>query len=216
MKGIYLTFIYFSDVLIARAIDRIACHNNLFLLQINLWVVCLQPGKSQNQVLLFQTGYCKQDLLQVGSILKYYVYHLRYLSSLILGAIHIVHQYQFGESVSVKAILFYKALINKKFCSSRVDQCMYGEGLRYISSFKKDNEIQRSSVGIKSIDSRLQEKFLFLSRAVRSGSPIVSGWIYKCVREITITVFIFFYSQYSKLIYQQLGHIICQSLYTKS
>jgi len=92
----------------------------------------------------------------VGSILKYYIYYLRYLSSLILDAIHIVHWYQFGEPVSVKAMVFYKALINENSYSSRVDQCMYGEGLRYISSFKKDSEIQGSSVGIKNIDSRVQ------------------------------------------------------------
>jgi len=77
----------------------------------------------------------------VGSILEYYIYHLRYLFSLILDAIHVIHWYWSGELASVETVLLYKALINENPYTSRVNQCIHRKGLRYISGFKGDREV---------------------------------------------------------------------------
>ena len=120
-----LMFAYLLDLLTARAVDRATHHDNFSLLPINLGVMSLQPGKSKNQVLLIQTGYYEQGLLQVDLILEYYVYYFRYLSHFIWDAIDIVHRYRLREPMSIETMLLHKTWTNKNSNSSRVDQSMH-------------------------------------------------------------------------------------------
>lgn len=52
-------------------------------------------------------------------------------------------------------MFFNKALVNKNTSGSEVDESLYKEGLRDISSFQRDKKIEKSSVSIKDTDIRI-------------------------------------------------------------
>jgi len=74
-------------------------------------------------------------------VLEHHIYHLWYLAILIWNTVDIIHRYGLWELADVKIMLLYKNSIDENSSSSRVNQCMYREQFKSVSSLKKDEEI---------------------------------------------------------------------------
>jgi len=68
-------------------------HLYFFSLPIDLQVVVLEPGISEDHALLSKAGDSKEYPLRVGFVIEDYIHHFRDLTCLIGGAVHIVHWY---------------------------------------------------------------------------------------------------------------------------
>jgi len=60
-------------------------------LPIDLWVVVLEPGITEDHVLPSEAGNSEERPFGVGFLMENHVYHFRDLTCLVRGAVHIVH-----------------------------------------------------------------------------------------------------------------------------
>jgi len=60
-------------------------------LLIDLWVVVLEPGITEDRVLPSKAGDSEEHPFRVGFVMENHVYHFRDLTCLVGGAIYIVH-----------------------------------------------------------------------------------------------------------------------------
>jgi len=70
---------------------RASVHLHFSGLPIDLWVVVLEPGITEDHVLPSETGDSKKHPFRVGFVMENYVYYFGDLTCLIGGAIYIVH-----------------------------------------------------------------------------------------------------------------------------
>ena len=89
-------------------------------LPIDLRVVVLEPGITEDHVLPSEAGDSEEHPFRVGFVMENHVYHLRDLTCLVGGAIHIVHQYGARDAPGVNAFRSDKVLIYEVACSSGV------------------------------------------------------------------------------------------------
>jgi len=91
-------------------------------LPIDLWVVVLEPGVTEDHVLPSEAGDSEERPFGVGFVIKNHLYHFRDLTCLIGGAIHIVHRYGAKDAPGVNAFHLDEVLIYEVACSSRVQK----------------------------------------------------------------------------------------------
>jgi len=90
-------------------------------LPIDLWVVVLEPGVTENHVLPSEAGDSEKRPFGVGFVTENHVYHFRDLTCLIGGAVHI-HQYGARDALGVNAFCPDEVLIYEVVCSSGVQK----------------------------------------------------------------------------------------------
>jgi len=95
-------------------------------LPIDLQVVVLEPGISEDHVLPSEAGDSKEHPFGVGFVMEDYVYHFRDLTCLIGGAVHVVYRYEARDAPGVNTFHMDEVLIYKVACSSGVQKRLDG------------------------------------------------------------------------------------------
>ena len=91
-------------------------------LLIDLWVVVLEPGITEDRVLPSKAGNSEEHPFRVGFVMENHVYHFRDLTCLVGGAIYIVHWYGVRNALGVNAFRLNEVSIYEVACSSRVQK----------------------------------------------------------------------------------------------
>jgi len=121
-------------------------------LPIDLWVVVLEPGITEDHVLLSKARDSEKCPFGVGFVTENYVYNFRDLACLIGGAIHVVHRYGTRDAPDVNTFRMDEVSIYEVAHSSgvqkRLDR-MHLAGVCGADFYWEDN---RCSAGIEGID----------------------------------------------------------------
>jgi len=103
---------------------RTLVHLHFSSLPIDLWVVVLEPGITENHVLPSEAGDSKERPFGVSFVMENHIYHFRDLTCLVGGAIYIVHRYRARDALGVNAFRLDKVSIYEVACSSGVQECL--------------------------------------------------------------------------------------------
>ena len=131
---------------------RTSVHLYFSGLPIDLWVVVLEPGITEDHVLLSKAGDSKERPFGVGFVMENHVYHFRDLTCLIEGAIHIVHQYGARDALGVNAFCSNEVSIYEVARSSGVQKRFDGVHLAGVCGADFYWEDDQRSAGVKGID----------------------------------------------------------------
>jgi len=101
---------------------RTSVHLHFSSLPINLQVVVLEPGITEDHVLPSEAGDSEECPFRVGFVMENHIYHFRDLTCLVGGAVHIVHQYGARDAPGVNAFRLNKVSIYEVARSSRVQK----------------------------------------------------------------------------------------------
>jgi len=105
---------------------RASVHLYFSGLPIDLWVVVLEPGITEDHVLLSEAGDSKEYPFGVGFVMENYVYNFGDLAYLIGGAVHVVHRYRVRDAPGVDTFHTDKVSIYEVARSSRVQKRLNG------------------------------------------------------------------------------------------
>jgi len=108
------------------ALRRALVHLYFSGLPIDLWVVLLEPGVTEDHVLPSEAGDSKEHPFGVGFVMEDYVHHFGDLTCLIGGAVHIVHQYGVRDAPGVNTLCIDKVSIYEVVRSTRVQKHLDG------------------------------------------------------------------------------------------
>jgi len=82
----------------------------------------LEPGVAEDHTLSSEAGDSKKCPFGVSFIMEDYVHHFGDLTSLVRGAVYVVHQYGARDAPDANTFHTNKVLIYKVACSSRVQK----------------------------------------------------------------------------------------------
>jgi len=131
---------------------RASVHLYFSSLPIDLRVVVLEPGITEDYVLLSEAGDSKERPFGVGFVAEDYVYNFGDLACLVGGTVHVVHRYGAREAPSVNTFRLDEVSIYEVAHSSRVQKRFDGVYLTGVCDADFYWEDDRCSAGIKGID----------------------------------------------------------------
>jgi len=131
---------------------RTSVHLYFSSLPIDLWVVVLEPGITEDYVLPSEAGDSEEHPFRVGFVIENHVYYFRDLTCLIGGAIHIVHQYGARDAPGVNAFRSDEVLIYEVAHSPRVQKCLDGMHLTGVYGTDFYWQDDRCPVSIEGVD----------------------------------------------------------------
>jgi len=131
---------------------RASVHLYFSGLPIDLQVVVLEPGITEDHVLLSEAGDSEERPFGVGFVAKDYVYNFGDLACLVGGTVHIVHRYGARDAPSVNAFRPDEVSIYEVAHSSRVQKRFNGVHLAGVCGADFYWEDDRRSAGVKGID----------------------------------------------------------------
>jgi len=134
---------------------RASVHLYFSGLLIDLWVVVLEPGITEDHVLLSEAGDSEEHPFGVGFVAEDYVYNFGDLACLVGGAIHIVHRYGTRDAPGVNTFCTDEVSIYEVAHSSGVQKCLDRVHLAGVCGADFYWEDDRHSTGIKGIDREL-------------------------------------------------------------
>jgi len=121
-------------------------------LPIDLWVVVLEPGITEDHALSSEAGDSEKRPFGVGFVTENHVYHFRDLTCLVGGAIHVVHQYGARDAPGVNAFRSDKVSIYEVARSSGVQKCLDRMHLAGVGGTNFYREDDRHSAGVEGVD----------------------------------------------------------------
>jgi len=121
-------------------------------LPIDLRIVVLEQGITEDHVLLSKAGDSEERPSGVGFVIENYVHNFGDLACLVGGAIHVVHQYGARDAPGVNTFHTDKVLIYEVAHSSGVEKYLDGMHLAGVCGADFYWEDDRCSAGIKGID----------------------------------------------------------------
>ena len=124
-------------------------------LPIDLWVVVLEPGITEDHTLSSEAGDSEEHPFGVGFVTENHVYHFRDLTCLIGGAVHVVYWYGARDALGVNAFCSDKVSIYEVAYGSRVQQRLDGMHLAGVCDTDFYWEDNRRSAGIEGVDGEL-------------------------------------------------------------
>jgi len=124
-------------------------------LPIDLRVVVLEPGITEDHVLLSKAGDSEERPFRVGFVMENYVYNFGDLTCLVRGAIYVVHQYGARDAPGVNTFHTDEVSIYEVAHSSGVEKHLDGMHLAGVCGADFYQEDDRCSAGIKGIDREL-------------------------------------------------------------
>jgi len=130
---------------------RALVHLYFSSLPINLWVVVLEPGVTEDYALPSKAGDSEECPFGVGFVMEDYIHYFRDLTGLIGGAVHIVYWYGARDALGANTFYTNKVLIYKVACSFRVQKHLDGIYLISVCSadfYQKDIQHPASVKGI--------------------------------------------------------------------
>jgi len=131
---------------------RASVHLYFSSLPIDLRVVVLEPGITEDHVLLPEAGDSEERSFGVGFVAEDYIYNFGDPACFVGGTVHVVHRYGARDALSVNTFRPYEVSIYEVACSSRVQKRfdrVHLAGVCGADFYWKDN---RRSAGIKGID----------------------------------------------------------------
>jgi len=141
--------LYYAASFISR---RASVHLYFSGLPIYLWVVVLEPGITEDHVLLSEAGDSEEHPFRVGFVMENYVYNFGDLACLVGGAIDVVHRYGARDALGGNTLCMDKIFIYETAHSSGVQKCLDGVHLAGVCGADFYWENDRHSAGIKGID----------------------------------------------------------------
>jgi len=95
-------------------------------LPIDLQVVVLEPGITEDHVLLSEARDSEERPFRVGFVVEDYIYNFRDLVCLVGGAVHVVHRYGARDAPGVNTFRTDEVSIYEVARNSRVQKCLDG------------------------------------------------------------------------------------------
>jgi len=114
---------YHAASFIAR---RASVHLYFSGLPIDLWVVVLEPGITEDHVLLPKAGDSEERSFGVGFVVEDYIYNFGDLACFVRRAVHVVHRYGARDAPSVNTFRPYEVSIYEVAHSSGVQKRFNG------------------------------------------------------------------------------------------
>jgi len=121
-------------------------------LPIDLRVVVLEPGITEDHVLLSEAGDSEERSFRVGFVAEDYVYNFGDLACLVGGTVYVVHRYGARDAPGVNAFRSDEVSIYKVAHSSRVQKRFDGMYLAGVSGTDFYWEDDRRSAGVEGVD----------------------------------------------------------------
>jgi len=121
-------------------------------LPIDLRVVVLEPGITEDHALSSEAGDSEERPFGVGFVTENHVYYFRDLTCLVGGAIHVVHWYGARDAPGVNAFCSDKVSIYEVAHSSGVQKHLDGMHLAGVGGTDFYQEDDRHSAGIEGVD----------------------------------------------------------------
>ena len=131
---------------------RASVHLYFSSLPIDLQVVVLEPGITEDHVLLPETGDSEERSFGVGFVVEDYVYNFGDPACFVGGTVHIVHRYGVRDTPSVNTFRPYEVLIYEVARSSGVQKCFDEVHLTGVCGANFYWEDDQCSAGIKGVD----------------------------------------------------------------
>jgi len=131
---------------------RASVHLYFSGLPIDLRVVVLEPGITEDHVLLSEARDSEERPFGVGFVAKDYVYNFGDLVCLVGGTVHVIHQYGARDAPSVNTFCLDEVSIYEVVRSSGVQKHFDRVHLAGVCSANFYWEDDRHSVGVKGID----------------------------------------------------------------
>jgi len=134
-----LFLLYYTESFTSR---RASVHLYFSSLPIDLRVVVLEPGITEDHVLLSEARDSKERPFRVDFVVEDYVYNFGDLACLVRGTVHIVHQYGVRDAPSVNIFRTDEVSIYEVAHSSRVQKRldrMYLAGICGTDFYWKDD-----------------------------------------------------------------------------
>jgi len=127
-------------------------HLHFSSLSIDLWVVVLEPGITEDHALPSEAGDSEERPFGVGFVTENHVYHFRDLICLVGGAVHVVHQYGARDTPGVNAFRSDEVLIYEVACGSRVQKHLDGMYLASVCGTNFYREDDQCSAGVEGVN----------------------------------------------------------------
>jgi len=124
-------------------------------LLIDLWIMVLEPGVTEDHALLPEVGDGEEHPFGVGFIMEDHVYHFRDLSGFIRGTVHVEHQYGARDVPGANTLRMDKIFIYEIACGSGVQKCFDGMYFASVSGTDLYREDDRRSAGVEGIGREL-------------------------------------------------------------
>ena len=121
-------------------------------LPIDLRVVVLEPGITEDHALSSEAGDSEEHPFGVGFVMENHVYHFQDLTCFVGGAIHIVHRYGVRDALGVNAFRLDEVSIYEVVCSSRVQKRLDRMHLAGVGGTDFYQEDDRRSTGVEGVD----------------------------------------------------------------
>jgi len=121
-------------------------------LPIDLRVVVLEPGITEDHVLLSKVGDSEECPFGVGFVAEDYVYNFGDLACLVGGTVHVIHRYGARDAPSVNTFHSDEVSIYEVAHSSGVQKRFDGVHLAGVCGADFYWEDDRRSAGVKGID----------------------------------------------------------------
>jgi len=134
-------------------------------LPIDLRVVVLEPGITEDHVLLSEAGDSEERSFGVGFVAEDYVYNFGDLACLVGGTVHVVHRYGARDAPGVDAFRSDEVSIYEVARSSGVQKRFDGMHLADVGGADFYREDDRCSAGVEGVD---RESF---------GQPFFPFWL---------------------------------------
>jgi len=134
---------------------RTSVHLHFSGLSIDLWVVVLEPGITEDHVLPSKVGDSEEHPFRVGFVMENHVYYFRDLTCLVGGAVHVVHWYGARDALGVNAFHSDEVSIYEVAHGSGVQKYLDGMHLTSVCGTDFYWEDDRCSAGVEGVDREL-------------------------------------------------------------
>jgi len=124
-------------------------------LPIDLRVVVLEPGITEDHVLLSKAGDSEERSFRVGFVAEDYIYNFGDPACFVGGTVYVVHWYGARDAPSVNTFRLYEVSIYEVACSSGVQKRFDGVHLAGVCGADFYWEDDRRSASVKGIDREL-------------------------------------------------------------
>jgi len=124
-------------------------------LPIDLRVVVLEPGITEDHALSSEAGDSEERPFGMGFVTENHVYHFQDLTCFIGGAIHVVHRYGARDAPGVNAFRSDEVSIYEVVCSSGVQKRLDGMYLAGVGGTDFYQEDDQCSAGVEGVDREL-------------------------------------------------------------
>jgi len=140
-------------------------------LPIDLWIMVLEPGVTEDYALLPEVADGEEHPFGVGFITEDHVYHFGDLSGFIRGTVHVEHRYGARDVPGANTLHTDKIFIYEIACGSGVQKRFDGMYFASVSGTDLYREDDRHSAGVEGVGGESSGESLFPFGPLRQGCP---------------------------------------------